>query len=91
LPLLSIAVCVCSWLLTQTRRSTGSSDREATALAVMPAGAPSCFVVMIVTPVAKWPIASRNSASSTDVPAPGAEAGCTSRRISSSAIVLLRH
>ena len=49
----------------QTRSSTGSSESEATALAVIPAGASSCRVVITVTPVAKWPIASRNAVPST--------------------------
>src|SRR6266567_3870319 len=39
----------------------GSSDTEANALAVMPCTSPSRSTVMIVTPVAKHPIALRNS------------------------------
>jgi hypothetical protein len=50
----------------QTRSSTGSSDREVTALAVIPAGLPSLRVVITVTPVARCAIAARNAASSTD-------------------------
>src|ERR1039458_7369981 len=46
---------------TQTSSSSGSSDTEANALAVMPWTSPSKSRVMIVTPVAKHPIASRNS------------------------------
>ena len=37
----------------QTSSSTGSSESEATALAVIPAGFPSLRVVITVTPVAK--------------------------------------
>jgi hypothetical protein len=48
-----------------TSSSTGSSDSEQTALAVIPAGRPSYVVVTIVTPVAKCAIASRNAISST--------------------------
>src|ERR1700728_550645 len=40
----------------------GSSDTEANALAVMPCTSPSRSTVTIVTPVAKHPIARRNSA-----------------------------
>ena len=36
-----------------TTSRTGSSDNEHTALAVIPAGWPSWFVVTTVTPVAK--------------------------------------
>ena len=68
----SIAVCVGSLLAMQTSSSTGSSERDATALAVIPAGLSSCSVVITVTPVAKWPIASRNAISSTAVGAGGA-------------------
>jgi len=46
----------------QTSTSGGSSDSELTALAVVPTGSPSSSIdVTIVTPVAKWPIACRNS------------------------------
>ena len=42
------------------------SDSEVTALAVVPTGWPSASTeVTTVTPVAKWPIASRNSAADT--------------------------
>ena len=44
-----------------TITSTGSSDREATALAVMPAGPPDPTLVITVTPVAKLPTVERNS------------------------------
>src|SRR5450631_4005297 len=55
----------------QTRTSGGSSDSEVTALAVVPTGWPSASTdVTTVTPVAKRPIASRNSAADT----PGAAA-----------------
>jgi len=53
----------------QTRMSGGSSDSEVTALAVVPTGAPSAPIdVTTVTPVAKWPMASRNSVAGTSVP-----------------------
>src|SRR3954449_12889204 len=39
----------------------GSSDRELTALAVVPNALPSCWAVMTVTPLAKRPMMSRNS------------------------------
>ena len=46
----------------QTSTSGGFSDRELTALAVVPTGSPSSSIdVTTVTPVAKWPIACRNS------------------------------
>src|SRR5690242_15562153 len=50
----------------QTRTSGGVSDSEVTALAVVPTGWPSASTeVTTVTPVAKCPIASRNSAADT--------------------------
>ena len=53
----------------QTRTSGGSSDSEVTALAVVPTGSPSAPTeVITVTPVAKWPMACRNSAAETSVP-----------------------
>jgi hypothetical protein len=53
----------------QTRMSGGSSDSEVTALAVVPTGVPSAPIdVITVTPVAKWPMASRNSVAGTSVP-----------------------
>src|ERR1700722_7208126 len=58
--------CRCAWVRvfasTQTSTSSGSSDTEANALAVMPWTSPSRSTVIIVTPVAKHPIALRNSA-----------------------------
>src|SRR5215207_5096804 len=77
--LASIASCVGSRLSMQTSSSTGSSDSEQTALAVIPAGRPWYVVVTTVTPVAKWAIASRKAISSTvgsDIgsPAPLADA-----------------
>jgi hypothetical protein len=63
--LASIALCVARRLSMQTTSSTGSSDSEQTALAVIPAGRPSWVVVTTVTPVAKWAIASRKASPST--------------------------
>ena len=55
----------------QTSTSGGSSDSEVTALAVVPTGLPSApSEVTIVTPVAKWPMAWRNSAAETCAPEP---------------------
>ncbi len=48
--LVSIASWVGSRLLMQTRSRIGSSESEATALAVIPAGLSSCRVVITVTP-----------------------------------------
>src|SRR4051794_27296757 len=48
-------------LLRQMRTIGGSSDRELTALAVVPNGRSSCSAVMTVTPLAKCPMTSRNS------------------------------
>jgi hypothetical protein len=64
-PAASIARCVGSSVLMHTSSRIGSSDTEATALAVMPAGAPSRSVVITVTPVTKCEIASRKATSST--------------------------
>src|SRR6266851_9961529 len=47
---------------TETRISSGSSDCEAKALTVMPCIRPAALVVMIVTPLAKWPITWRKDA-----------------------------
>ena len=47
--------------LRQTSSIGGSSDSEETALAVDPCRRPSCAVVITVTPLAKWPMASRNA------------------------------
>src|ERR1700732_5029413 len=47
---------------TETRMSSGSSDCEAKALIVMPCIRPAAVVVMIVTPLAKWPMAWRKDA-----------------------------
>src|ERR1700694_4236179 len=44
---------------TETRISSGSSDCEANALTVIPCIRPAAVVVMIVTPLAKWPMAWR--------------------------------
>src|SRR6185437_1905471 len=57
--LCSSARCVGIRLLTQTSSRIGSSDTDATALAVMPARPSSVTVVTTVTPVAKCAIASR--------------------------------
>src|SRR5260370_7486404 len=47
---------------TETRIRSGSSDCEAKALTVMPCIRPAALVVMIVTPLAKWPITWRKDA-----------------------------
>jgi hypothetical protein len=60
----------------QTRTSGGSSDSELTALAVVPTGWPSApRDVMTVTPVAKCPMAFRNSAPVTSGPVASAMSG----------------
>jgi hypothetical protein len=46
----------------------------------MPVARLSCFVVMTVTPVAKWAIASRNVASSTAISAPRPRTPARARR-----------
>src|SRR5215208_6679192 len=45
----------------QTRSIGGSRARELTALAVVPCWRPSTVTVITVTPLAKWPMTSRNS------------------------------
>ncbi len=61
-PWLRIASRVRLFRSKQTRMSGGSSDSELTALAVVPTGSPSGPTeVTTVTPVAKWPMARRNS------------------------------
>ncbi len=58
-PDLSSAACVSLVLFRQTSTIGGSSDRELTALAVVPTGAPSTAVVITVTPLANRPMTSR--------------------------------
>src|SRR5215469_9679538 len=57
--------CKCAWVRvtdsTQTSTSMGSSETDAKALAVMPCTSPSRSTVMMVTPVAKQPMALRKS------------------------------
>src|SRR5579863_7995072 len=67
----------------QTSSSGGSSDSDVTALAVVPTGSPSSPIeVTTVTPVAKCPMASRNSTAET----PGAPA--TPASLDSSIVVI---
>ena len=53
-----IAAWVSLVLLRHTRTIGGSIDSELTALAVVPNGAPSTVVVMMVTPLANRPMTS---------------------------------
>jgi hypothetical protein len=77
-PWLRIACRVALLRSKQTNSSGGSSDSDVTALAVVPTGSPSSPIeVMTVTPVAKCPMASRNSTAETPG-APGTAASLDS-------------